>query len=70
MKEKYQLASCTKRIIIETKRSSTDIICLVLFIFFKLGLLIGGLYWFFTRQNIDYSIPYDIDGKGCGLDYP
>lgn len=70
MTEKYKLASCINTTIKESKRSSTDIFCLLIFIFFTLGLFIGGLYEFFQRKDIDSSIPYDVDGKGCGLDYP
>lgn len=54
----------------EKKREATDVICLVLFIFFTLIMLIAGIYSYNQVSTSKYDTPYDSDGKGCGIDYP
>ena len=42
----------------------------MLYIMVSLLLLMGGLYAFITGSVNDLALPYDPDGKACGLNYP
>ena len=35
-----------------------------------MALLVIGIYCYTQGETSKYSIPYDSDGKGCGVDYP
>lgn len=54
----------------DKKRESTDLVGLIIFVSFTIVMLIAGLYCFFRGSISKLNVPYDSDGKGCGLDYP
>jgi hypothetical protein len=48
----------------------TDVFCLIMFVLFNVAMFAVGVYAWTGNNFSKLSIPYDPDGKSCGLDYP
>lgn len=51
-------------------RGCTDILCCLLFVLYFIAMFALGIYGFTKGSPSKLMVPYDSNGKGCGLDAP